>query len=359
VGRRGLLTILVAAVIIYLLIWYGPDMIARHDVGNVTGPLRVLRLQQARDAARGRLLTLGAGIFAAGALIFTARNFTLARHQLEVSRQTIELTDRAQRRTLELTEQGQVTDRYTKAIEQLGSGKLDVRIGGIYALERIAGDSARDHPTVMDVLAAFIREHSRERPTATDRDPGDLPPVPRRDVQVAITVIGRRDPGRDRGQINLARSNLRGADLRKADLAGATFFKADLTGAVLLDAQAALAVFRQAELSNAILMGANLAGANLIEATLIGARLKGADLTGADLTGADLTGADLYDADLTRAYLVNADLTGADLDRANLRDANLARAKWREDATAPKGWMRDPVTGLLRRPNPDAHEAGN
>ena len=356
----GLFTILVAAVIIYLLIWYGPDVIARHDVGNVTGPLRVLRLQQARDAARGRLLTLGAGIFAAGALIFTGRNFTLARHQLEVSRQAIELADRAQRKTLELTEQGQVTDRYTRAIEQLGSDKLDVRIGGIYALERIARDSVRDHPTVMEVLTAFVREHSsKRRPTATDRDPNDLPPVPRRDVQTAITVIGRRDSNQDRGQINLARSNLRGADLRKAALAGATFYKADLTGAVFLDAQAAHAVFRQSELFGAILIGANLAGANLVEATLIGAHLKGADLTGADLTGANLTGADLYDADLTRAYLVSADLTGVDLDRANLREANLARAKWREEVIAPKGWMRDSTSGLLRRSNPDADEAGN
>jgi hypothetical protein len=33
-----------------------------------------------------------------------------------------------------------VTDRYTKAIEQLGSDRLDVRIGGIYALERVARD---------------------------------------------------------------------------------------------------------------------------------------------------------------------------------------------------------------------------
>ena len=33
-------------------------------------------------------------------------------------------------RAVELTEQGQVTDRYTKAIEQLGADKsLDVRIG--------------------------------------------------------------------------------------------------------------------------------------------------------------------------------------------------------------------------------------
>jgi hypothetical protein len=92
------------------------------------------------------------------------------------------------RRTFELTEQGQVTDRYTKAIEQLGSDKLDVRIGVIYALERIARDSHRDHPTIMAVLAAFIREHSREQwPPA---EPGAEPPerATRPHVQAAATV---------------------------------------------------------------------------------------------------------------------------------------------------------------------------
>ena len=54
-------------------------------------------------------------------------------------------------------------DPYTKTVEQLGSDKLDVRIGGIYALERVARDSKRDHPTVMEVLAAYVREHSREQ----------------------------------------------------------------------------------------------------------------------------------------------------------------------------------------------------
>lgn len=93
------------------------DRLARYDVGPVKGALH----ETAVDNTRGRLLTLGAGLFAAGALVFTARNFTLSR------------------RTLELTEQGQVTYRYTKAVEQLGSEKLDVRIGGIYALERVAG----------------------------------------------------------------------------------------------------------------------------------------------------------------------------------------------------------------------------
>jgi len=37
-------------------------------------------------------------------------------------------------RTFELTERGHLTDRYSKAIEQLGNDNLDVRLGGIYSL---------------------------------------------------------------------------------------------------------------------------------------------------------------------------------------------------------------------------------
>ena len=38
-------------------------------------------------------------------------------------------------RTYRLTEQRQLTGRYTKAIAQLGDDKLDIRLGGIYALD--------------------------------------------------------------------------------------------------------------------------------------------------------------------------------------------------------------------------------
>ena len=137
-GNRWL--VVVTAVVLGLaFVWalFVPvaDWLAHHDVGSVRGPLH----ETAVDNARGRLLTLAAGVFAAGALAFTARNFTLLRRNAGQA-------DQWQRRTHELTEQGQVTDRYTKAIEQLGSDKLDVRIGGIYALERVARDSPRDHP---------------------------------------------------------------------------------------------------------------------------------------------------------------------------------------------------------------------
>src|SRR3954447_13018885 len=42
-----------------------------------------------------------------------------------------------------LSRAGQITERFTRAIDQLGSTQLDVRLGGIYALERLARDSPR------------------------------------------------------------------------------------------------------------------------------------------------------------------------------------------------------------------------
>ena len=137
----GIVAIVLWLVIAWTMFVPIADWVAHHDVGSLKGPLH----ETALDNARGRLLTLAAGVAAAGALAFTALNFALSR------------------RTFELAEQGQVTERYTKAIEQLGSQHMAVRIGAIYALERIARDSARDQPTVMEVLSAFIRDYSREQ----------------------------------------------------------------------------------------------------------------------------------------------------------------------------------------------------
>src|SRR5580700_5834970 len=197
----GIAVVVLGLAIVWVLFVPVADWLAHHDVGSVTGSL----YETAADNARGRLLTLGAGLFAAGALVFTARNFTLSR-------------------------EGQVTDRYTKAITQLGSKKLDVRIGGIYALERVARDSARDHPTVMEVLTAFIREHSHEQwppsdhPASRGQEPSKRP-----DVQTALTVVGRRDPDRDIQSIDLTRAHLVGARLLDANLTGADLTRANLT----------------------------------------------------------------------------------------------------------------------------------
>src|SRR5260221_3314993 len=48
------------------------------------------------------------------------------------------------------------TERYTQAVTQLGNTAAAVRLGGVYALARIADDSERDRPTCMEVLCAYL-----------------------------------------------------------------------------------------------------------------------------------------------------------------------------------------------------------
>ena len=316
----GIAAVVLAMAVVWALFVPVADWLAHHDVGSVTGSLH----ETALDNARGRLLTLGAGLFAAGALWFTGRSFTLSR-------------------------EGQVTDRYTKAIEQLGSDKLDVRIGGIYALERVARDSPQDHPTVVEVLAAFIREHSREQWPLPEGNTDPAPPrETRSDVQVALTVIGRRDMKRDLRSIDLTRANLHGADLRGAHLARAELRGVDLTGAHLDGAFLAMADLSGAHLARAELRGVDLTRADLFRA----------DLTGADLDGADLSGAKLAAARLDDASLHDADLSGADLGAARLNSADLTGAKWPEGAWFPTGWKLDTSSGRLAEAGADSGPTG-
>jgi hypothetical protein len=83
------------------------------------------------------------------------------RSSRQANQVTIDAAHDDVRRTLDVTRREQVSDRYLRAVEQLGSDVLEVRIGAIYALERVTADSARDQPIVMAVLSAFIRERSR------------------------------------------------------------------------------------------------------------------------------------------------------------------------------------------------------
>ena len=118
-------------------------------------------------------------------------------------------------RTYFLTRRGQLTDRYTKAIGQLASDKIAERLGGIYALEHVMAESQNDHSTVVEVLAAFIRERTREVPAEPDSDDQSDWPLPTTDVQAALTVLGRRPQRTEIQPIDLS-----GARLRRAQLGG-------------------------------------------------------------------------------------------------------------------------------------------
>ncbi len=237
-----------------------------------------------------------------------------------------------------------ITERFSKAVEQLGKNKdTTVRIGGIYALERIAKDSPKDHWTIMEVLTSYVRENSSLPPESKQipqneqereqrqKELEKLPGVSI-DVQAILTVIRRReDPDRDRDEtIDLSFTNLKEANLDGADLSGANLDGANLSGADLFGADLSGADLDWADLSGADLFGADLNGSSLNGADLRGANLDGSNLNGSSLNGADLIRADLDGSSLSDAYLIEADLIRADLDGANLSEAYLSGANLSE-----------------------------
>ncbi|MEJ2724046.1 MAG: pentapeptide repeat-containing protein [Deltaproteobacteria bacterium] len=259
----------------------------------------------------------------------------------------------------EVAKQGQITERFTRAISQLGAirangqKRLEIRVGGIYGLEGIARESPEYYWPVMEILTAYVRENAPWQETVieskekikivaehgkTDPLSGISPRVPA-DIQAVLTVLGRRALSYRSGEedrLNLAQTNLYGVSLGNANLEGALLFRANFQKAVLTKSKLASAVVDESHLQEANLNYANLQRgslkrANLQRASLMGAnlqhaRLSGTALQGADLRGIDLRGADLGDANLEGANLQKAKLKGAILRGANLLGANLEGA---------------------------------
>ncbi len=253
------------------------------------------RQAQLQNNARTAILQALAGLLVVAAAIVTLR-------QVQASRE------------------GHTTERFTKAIDQLGSDNIVVRIGGIYLLERVARNSPADRPQIQYLLGSYIRNHS---PWPPDKAPEDFEyPTPQvdevqwvyvraTDVQVVMDVLGRRLRTRDERPLYLSRVDLRSVNLNLANLSetiirhtnlsrawlgDAVFDGADLKNCDLRQARARRASFRKANLTLAHLQGADFQDADLREA-----KLKTADLRGTDLRGARLDGATLTDV-LTDAF---------------------------------------------------------
>lgn len=189
-------------------------------------------------------------------------------------------------------------ERFGNAVDRLGNESLDVRLAGVFALERLSNDSAAEYRGAVDVLCRFAR----------DRSVPSTVPAPL-DVRTAGAILARRRDLRDPYRLDLRGANFSEAkDLNKARFGGANLIRATL----------AFADLEKANLVNADLAEADLTGANLAGANLTGANLSGAVLTKANLCEAVLRWTELDEANLTEADLLAADLFGARLYRATL-----------------------------------------
>lgn len=265
--------ILVAVILLILL---PPWQVHSFEINNATSNA-TLENQYLMTLAQ----ILG-GVAVAVGIYFAWKNFRIAQENLKVS------------------QEGQITERFTRAINQLENPKVEIRVDGIYALERILEEYDEDYWSIMEILTAYIRQHSLQDSENinpgiykgirnVNEQYGQILEIKHRyqvtsDIKAILNIIRRR-------KYTLSQEKPYGLDLRSTYLREAHLEEAHLENANFTNTFLLSSHLKKAHLADAIFAGANLIDADLREADLKKACFENAFLDHADFEGADLTGA--------------------------------------------------------------------
>ncbi len=261
-----------------VILWLVPkayvSSLQRTSPGNVQSEFdRRKETLKLEDDTRKTIAQIIGGVVILGGLFFTYNSYRLSIEKQDLDRE------------------GQITERFTKAVELLSNQDATARSGALYALERISKDSTKDHWTIMDILSSYVSGRSPnkklavedgEGPDATNGPEAKNKPAKtgqvknervKADIEAALVILGRgyHDQDAKGVQMRLSRANLSEAILNGLDFRLTHFVFSDLSGIYLVNS--------------------DLSDSNFNAANLTGARLKNAKLDGAIFYNADLTDA--------------------------------------------------------------------
>ncbi len=203
------------AVLIVLWVWVGRLGLGAKELA--TAQLDVVKVVSG-------IAVGGGGLFA---LYLAARRQRTQEMELEQRETVHALAVRVAENTEKDAAERRVTDLYAKAVEQLGSDKAPVRLGGLYALRRLAQDDARQRQTIVDVLCAYLRMPF----TPPGEEPGE------QSDSAEIELFRARN---EEQQVRLAAQRILGTHLLpgRPGVPAANYWPdvdIDLTGATLID----------------------------------------------------------------------------------------------------------------------------
>ena len=180
-------------------------------------------------------------------------------------------------RTMDVSHEGQINDLYVKAVEEIdatdvnGKPKIEVRIGGMYALSKIGTDSKELFIPSINIIKTYVQTHLPVRSENTKPKPATP------DVQAGLNVLSMPPY-----QI----LSVRNFDLRGYRLSASVFAYADFTGA-------------------------DLRGVNFEHSDLRNAQVDNADFRDAVLADTDVSGVDFRLTNITQDQIdtMNGDAT--------------------------------------------------
>lgn len=252
------------SIILIFLLWEIPSFILKCQFNKVFSPKDIILFE---NEYRKIILQILGGIVVIYGLYLTFRRIKALENNVFIATE------------------GQITERFSRAIEHLGNEKLEIRLGGIYALERIARDSLKDHFSIMEILTAFVRENAKLqdkeklkplKEKTQDEQIDELlnfktikPPA---DIEAILTVIGRRN------WIEEEKENGFNLDLSFTDLEGATLFKGNFENTILYSSNLRKSNLNETNFSGSILMRANLEGSFVYNTNFLNCNLRSANL---------------------------------------------------------------------------------
>ncbi|CAA9481983.1 MAG: hypothetical protein AVDCRST_MAG02-4735 [uncultured Rubrobacteraceae bacterium] len=296
----GIGVIIALLILVFVPVWQVRNLVAEK-------PEDAQRKVELENETRRTIAQILGGVVILAGLYFTAQQVFLAR-------------------------EGQITERLTRATEQLGSDQPEIRIGGIYAFRRIAENSEDDFYPIVQILSTFIRENAPRDKTAEEypskslyQDPNGIvvANVPA-DIDAALASLISLSQERDNGI---------GLDLHGSNLEGGAFgANGNYNPAYLFNTNLQYASLIKIKMPKADFTDSNLRGSNVIDANLSGASFESAQFNSATLQDSNLSGAylrntNLYEADLLRIDLSGANFEGAQLKRALLCGVDLRGAE--------------------------------
>lgn len=281
----------------------------------------------------------GGGLFALHLAIRRQRTTEQELHQRDRMQQHAEV-DAAERR---------ITEIYSKAVEQIGSANAAVRIGGLYALERVAQDHPIHRRTVTSVICAYLRMpfEPPDSRLSTEKLSADEELRHRerlQEGQVRLTaqrILHRHLQPRLEDiywgvtDIDLTYAYLRSVNFREANLSSASFARANIQWAEFIGANLSGAEFELANMQNIDLSGSDLRKATFILSNASSAKLVGADLSDTRIFDSRFGDSDFSEAKLIRTKFPDVSLMGANLSTAHLAGADLAKSLWDETTKWP------------------------
>ena len=297
-----ILIALVLIVSLMLIIWEVPIYQSNKIVegkAEITIEDKIKKFE-AEDKARNTMLKIIGGIFVGIGVYFTWKKVFVSN-------------------------EGQITDRYSKAVGQLGHDKFEVRLGGIYALERIAHESKKDRNSILQVLSAYVRHRYPRNGNIIDDNPDS-----RIDLKAILKIITsdyfksyKIDlSNSDLHKVNLNGANLYEANLKNCDLSYSYLHDAIMKGCVLNDSDMKGVAMVKVNLKEACIEGVILSDATLNEAIL-----EKTLFNGVDMSNTQFQKAKFQEASLVACYFDGAYLEGAKFKQSFFFDSDLRNIK--------------------------------